>query len=114
MAERGEAGTGRMAEPNEIAQAAITLLKPVRTTAVIGQVLITAGPTHEPIDPVRYIANRSSGKQGYAIARAAADAGAAVTLISGPVNLPDPPRRQCHPRRKRARNAGSGRESLAR
>jgi phosphopantothenoylcysteine decarboxylase/phosphopantothenate--cysteine ligase len=54
-------------------------------------VLITSGPTHEPIDPVRYIANRSSGKQGHAIARAAADAGAEVTLVSGPVNVPDPP-----------------------
>lgn len=53
--------------------------------------LITAGPTHEPIDPVRYIANRSSGKQGYAIAAAAAAAGARVTLVSGPVNLPTPP-----------------------
>jgi phosphopantothenoylcysteine decarboxylase/phosphopantothenate--cysteine ligase len=55
------------------------------------RVVITAGPTHEPIDPVRYIANRSSGKQGYAIARAAAAAGADVTLVSGPVTLPDPP-----------------------
>jgi phosphopantothenoylcysteine decarboxylase/phosphopantothenate--cysteine ligase len=91
MAERGEAGTGRMAEPIEIAQAAITIIKPSRQTPLSGrQILITAGPTHEPIDPVRYIANRSSGKQGYAIARAAADAGAAVTLVSGPVNLPDP------------------------
>ena len=54
-------------------------------------VLVTAGPTHEPIDPVRYIANRSSGKQGYAIAAAAAAAGARVTLVSGPVNLPTPP-----------------------
>lgn len=54
-------------------------------------VLITAGPTHEPIDPVRYIANRSSGKQGFAIARAAAAAGARVTLVAGPVNLPTPP-----------------------
>ena len=54
-------------------------------------VLVTAGPTHEPIDPVRYIANRSSGKQGYAIAAAAAEAGARVTLVSGPVNLPAPP-----------------------
>jgi phosphopantothenoylcysteine decarboxylase/phosphopantothenate--cysteine ligase len=54
-------------------------------------VFITSGPTHEPIDPVRYIANRSSGKQGHAIAAAASRAGAAVTLISGPVNLPDPP-----------------------
>lgn len=54
-------------------------------------ILITAGPTHEPIDPVRYIANRSSGKQGFAIAAAAAAAGAQVTLVSGPVNLPTPP-----------------------
>jgi phosphopantothenoylcysteine decarboxylase/phosphopantothenate--cysteine ligase len=54
-------------------------------------ILVTAGPTHEPIDPVRYIANRSSGKQGYAIAAAAARAGARVTLVSGPVALPTPP-----------------------
>jgi len=54
-------------------------------------VLVTSGPTHEPIDPVRYIANRSSGKQGHAIAAAAARAGAEVTLVSGPVNLADPP-----------------------
>jgi phosphopantothenoylcysteine decarboxylase/phosphopantothenate--cysteine ligase len=54
-------------------------------------VLVTSGPTHEPIDPVRYIANRSSGKQGHAIAAAAAAAGAAVTLVSGPVQVPDPP-----------------------
>jgi phosphopantothenoylcysteine decarboxylase/phosphopantothenate--cysteine ligase len=53
-------------------------------------VLVTSGPTHEPIDPVRYIANRSSGKQGHAIAAAAAHAGADVTLVSGPVSLPDP------------------------
>jgi phosphopantothenoylcysteine decarboxylase/phosphopantothenate--cysteine ligase len=53
-------------------------------------VLITAGPTHEPIDPVRYIANRSSGRQGFAIAQAAARAGAQVTLIAGPVDLPTP------------------------
>ena len=53
--------------------------------------LVTAGPTHEPIDPVRYIANRSSGKQGFAIAAAAAAAGARVTLVAGPVSLPTPP-----------------------
>ena len=52
--------------------------------------IVTSGPTHEPIDPVRYIANRSSGKQGHAIAAAAAAAGAEVTLVSGPVNVPDP------------------------
>ena len=54
-------------------------------------VLITSGPTHEPIDPVRYLANRSSGKQGYALAVAAANLGANVTLVSGPVTLTDPP-----------------------
>jgi len=91
MAERGEAGTGRMAEPLEIAAAAEALLTPAPGPLTGKRVLITAGPTHEPIDPVRYIANRSSGKQGHAIARAAAQAGAAVTLVSGPVNLPDPP-----------------------
>jgi len=91
MAERGEAGTGRMAEPLEIVAAAAAMLEPAPGPLAGKRVLITSGPTHEPIDPVRYIANRSSGKQGHAIARAAADAGAAVTLVSGPVNVPDPP-----------------------
>ena len=91
MAERGEAGTGRMAEPTEIAAAADALLAPAAKPLGGKRVLITSGPTHEPIDPVRYIANRSSGKQGHAIARAAAEAGADVTLVSGPVNVPDPP-----------------------
>jgi phosphopantothenoylcysteine decarboxylase/phosphopantothenate--cysteine ligase len=91
MAEAGEAGVGRMAEPIEIASAAERLLRPPQPRPLAGKrVLITAGPTHEPIDPVRYIANRSSGKQGHAIAAAAAAAGAEVTLVSGPVNLPDP------------------------
>jgi phosphopantothenoylcysteine decarboxylase/phosphopantothenate--cysteine ligase len=91
MAEAGEAGIGRMAEPLEIAVAAERLLRPPRPRPLAGQrVLITAGPTHEPIDPVRYIANRSSGKQGFAIAAAAQAAGADVTLISGPVELDDP------------------------
>jgi len=90
MAEAGEGGTGRMAEPMEIADAAQNLLAHGR--ALDGKrVLVTSGPTHEPIDPVRYLANRSSGKQGHAIAAAAAAAGAAVTLISGPVSVPDPP-----------------------
>jgi len=94
MAESGERGKGRMAEPLEIAAAVEALLQ--GTSAAGGatlkgkRVLVTAGPTHEPIDPVRYIANRSSGKQGYAIAAAAAAAGAEVMLVSGPVNLPDP------------------------
>ena len=91
MAEAREAGVGRMAEPMEIAAAADRLLRPPRPRPLAGKrVLITAGPTHEPIDPVRYIANRSSGKQGFAIAAAAQAAGADVTLVSGPVDLRDP------------------------
>ena len=94
MAEAGEAGPGRMAEPVEIV-AAIEGLLAARSAAggaLAGRrILVTSGPTHEAIDPVRYLANRSSGKQGHAIARAAAEAGATVTLVSGPVKLPDPP-----------------------
>jgi len=91
MAEAGEAGIGRMAEPNEIVDAAERVLRPAGPRPLSGKrVLITAGPTHEPIDPVRYIANRSSGKQGFAIAAAAEAAGADVMLISGPVELDDP------------------------
>ncbi len=91
MAESGERGTGRMAEPLEIAAAAEKLLSAGAERPLAGKrLLVTSGPTHEPIDPVRYIANRSSGKQGHAIAAAAAAAGADVTLVSGPVNLPDP------------------------
>src|SRR5947209_9342441 len=91
MAEAGEAGVGRMAEPTEIASAAEHLLGSSRPHPLAGKrILITAGPTHEPIDPVRYIANRSSGKQGFAIAAAAQAAGAEVILISGPVELRDP------------------------
>jgi phosphopantothenoylcysteine decarboxylase/phosphopantothenate--cysteine ligase len=92
MAEAGERGFGRMAEPTEIADAAGKLLARAGAQPLKGKrVLVTSGPTHEPIDPVRYIANRSSGKQGHAIAAAAAIAGAEVTLVSGPVNIPDPP-----------------------
>jgi len=94
MAEHGEAGVGRMAEPLEIVAAVEARLRVGRETAALlsgRRVLVTAGPTHEPIDPVRYIANRSSGKQGFAIARAAAAAGAEATLVSGPVSLADPP-----------------------
>jgi phosphopantothenoylcysteine decarboxylase/phosphopantothenate--cysteine ligase len=91
MAEAGEAGVGRMAEPLEIASAAERFLRPPQPRLLADKrVLITAGPTHEPIDPVRYIANRSSGKQGFAIAAAAQAAGADVTLVSGPVQLGDP------------------------
>src|SRR5476649_1729867 len=92
MAEAGERGTGRMAEPLEIAAAAEKLLGVGSSQALQGRrILITSGPTHEPIDPVRYIANRSSGKQGHAIAAAAAAAGAEVVLICGPVSIADPP-----------------------
>ncbi|MGD9543490.1 MAG: bifunctional phosphopantothenoylcysteine decarboxylase/phosphopantothenate--cysteine ligase CoaBC [Methylocystis sp.] len=99
----GEYGPGRMSEPLEIVEAIEAALKQNTRLptpeglsphggALAGlHVLVTSGPTHEPIDPVRYIANRSSGRQGHAIAAAAARAGARVTLISGPVALSDPP-----------------------
>jgi phosphopantothenoylcysteine decarboxylase / phosphopantothenate---cysteine ligase len=91
MAEAGEAGVGRMAEPVEIAETVQRMLRPAPPRPLAGKrILVTAGPTHEPIDPVRYIANRSSGKQGYAIAAAAQRAGADVRLISGPVELDAP------------------------
>ena len=92
MAESNEAGVGRMSEPLEIVAAADAALSSSQADLPLAgrHVVITSGPTHEPIDPVRYIANRSSGKQGHAIAAAAAAAGAKVTLVSGPVNVPDP------------------------
>ena len=95
MAEKGEAGAGRMSEPLEITAAVEALFREADIAAgklpLAGRhVLITSGPTHEPIDPVRYIANRSSGKQGHALAKAAHEAGARVTLISGPAEAPDP------------------------
>lgn len=88
----GEYGPGRMAEPSAILAAiAAHFAQDTAPKPLAGRhVLITAGPTHEPIDPVRYIANRSSGKQGYALAEAARNAGARVTLVSGPVTLPAP------------------------
>ncbi|MBK8457889.1 MAG: bifunctional phosphopantothenoylcysteine decarboxylase/phosphopantothenate--cysteine ligase CoaBC [Phyllobacteriaceae bacterium] len=90
MAEAGEAGTGRMAEPLEIVAAAEALLDASPKPLSGRTILVTSGPTHEPIDPVRYIANRSSGKQGHAIAAALARLGATVKLVSGPVTIPDP------------------------
>ncbi|GBR27140.1 phosphopantothenoylcysteine synthase [Komagataeibacter oboediens DSM 11826] len=84
-----ESGPGRLAEPDDILSAILRLLHPDRPLAG-RRAMVTAGPTHEPIDPVRYIANRSSGTQGYAIAAALAAAGADVTLVSGPTTLPDP------------------------
>ncbi|WP_374633281.1 bifunctional phosphopantothenoylcysteine decarboxylase/phosphopantothenate--cysteine ligase CoaBC [Ferrovibrio sp.] len=100
-----EYGPGRMSEPMEILAAIEAhfaggsikagppvVLKPIAAQPLAGRkVIVTSGPTHEPIDPVRYIANRSSGKQGHAIAAALAKAGAEVILVSGPVSLPDPP-----------------------
>ena len=87
----GEYGPGRMTEPAAIADAIARLLSEKQKGPLSGRhVLITSGPTQEPLDPVRYIANRSSGKQGHALARAASEAGARVTLVSGPVTLPDP------------------------
>lgn len=85
----GEFGSGRMAAPMEIVAAIETTRKAARPLAG-RKALVTAGPTREAIDPVRYIANRSSGKQGYAIAAALAQAGADVTLVSGPTSLPTP------------------------
>jgi phosphopantothenoylcysteine decarboxylase / phosphopantothenate---cysteine ligase len=89
MAESGERGIGRMAEPEEIRDAVLSMLSdgPLKGK----RALVTAGPTLEAIDPVRFISNRSSGKQGYAIAAALAELGADVTLVSGPTNLAAPP-----------------------
>jgi len=84
----GEVGDGRMLEPDELLDELIAFFQP---KCLVGRrVLITAGPTFEPVDPVRGITNLSSGKMGFAIARAAAEAGAAVTLVAGPVHLPTP------------------------
>lgn len=90
MAESGEAGIGRMSEPLAIVAAIENLLAPQARPLAGKTIVMTSGPTHEPIDPVRYIANRSSGKQGHAIAAALARLGASVHLVSGPVNIPDP------------------------
>lgn len=84
----GEQGEGRMLEPNELVEAMAGLFQ----TGALGglRVLVTAGPTREAIDPVRFLSNRSSGRMGFAVARAAAEAGAIVRLITGPVALPTP------------------------
>ena len=92
-----EYGPGRMSEPPAIVEAIEALLSPSRAldgkrAPLAGKhAIVTSGPTHEPIDPVRYIANRSSGRQGHAIAASLAALGARVTLVSGPVSVPDPP-----------------------
>jgi phosphopantothenoylcysteine decarboxylase / phosphopantothenate---cysteine ligase len=87
----GEFGPGRMAEPHEILDAIGRLLSAKGPLSGY-KALVTAGPTHEPLDPVRFLGNRSSGKQGYAIAGALAEAGAETVLVSGPVELAAPPR----------------------
>src|SRR5712664_371908 len=84
----GETGYGRMLEPAQIAAEIEAFFAPKRLTGK--RVLVTAGPTEEPVDPVRVLTNASSGKMGYAVARAAQEAGAEVTLVSGPVSLPTP------------------------
>lgn len=89
MAESGERGRGRMAEPLDIVARVEDLLSGPKPLSGM-KAIVTSGPTHEPIDPVRYIANRSSGKQGHAIAAALARLGAEVTLVSGPVTIADP------------------------
>ena len=87
----GETGPGRMLEPNDIAAALLETPGKLRLQSLAGlKVVITAGPTREPIDPVRYITNRSSGKMGFAVAAAVREAGANVVLVSGPVALPTP------------------------
>ncbi|AQZ50137.1 bifunctional phosphopantothenoylcysteine decarboxylase/phosphopantothenate--cysteine ligase CoaBC [Martelella mediterranea] len=90
MAERGEAGTGRMAEPLEIVAAVEAFFDEAPKPLAGRRAIVTSGPTVEAIDPVRYIANRSSGRQGHAIAAALARLGAEVTLVAGPVNIADP------------------------
>ncbi|MFO7173739.1 MAG: bifunctional phosphopantothenoylcysteine decarboxylase/phosphopantothenate--cysteine ligase CoaBC [Bacillota bacterium] len=85
----GRYGKGRLPEPDVIVAAAMDLLRPRDLAG--RRVLVTAGPTREPLDPVRFLSNRSTGKMGYAIARAAAARGAEVVLVSGPTALPDPP-----------------------
>lgn len=93
----GEFGPGRMVEPGEILAAIIAMMEPKQQPLAGRKVVITAGPTREPIDPVRFISNHSSGKQGYAIARAAVELGAETVLVSGPVSIPIPPGAQMMP-----------------
>lgn len=89
----GETGPGRMLEPMELVNAASAAFCSGQLSGI--HVLVSAGPTREPIDPVRFISNRSSGRMGYALARAALEAGAKVTLVTGPVALPVPERADC-------------------
>lgn len=91
----GEFGMGRMAEPADIVRAIETLLRPAPRPLAGFRVLVTSGPTREAIDPVRFISNRSSGKQGHAIAAALAELGASTLLVTGPTNEPVPPGVTC-------------------
>jgi phosphopantothenoylcysteine decarboxylase/phosphopantothenate--cysteine ligase len=102
----GEVGAGRMAEPHEILAAIDQFFAPEPEPLRGRRALVTSGPTREAVDPVRYLSNHSSGKQGHAIAEALAEAGAQVTLVSGPVSLQPPPR-------VRVRHVLSAREMLA-
>ena len=86
----GEVGSGRLAEPHDILDAIERAAAAMSSRWPACKALVTSGPTHEPIDPVRYIANRSSGKQGHAIAAALAELGAETLLVSGPTREPDP------------------------
>jgi phosphopantothenoylcysteine decarboxylase / phosphopantothenate---cysteine ligase len=87
----GDEGMGRMAEPEEIADAVERAVAGGGGPLTGRRILVTAGPTHEPIDAVRFVGNRSSGKMGFAVAREASRRGAGVTLVAGPTHLPDPP-----------------------
>ena len=107
----GEYGPGRMAEPPAIVAAIAAALAPGPLAG--RHVLVTSGPTHEPIDPVRYIANRSSGRQGSAIAAALARRGARVTFVTGPAEAPRPAGRHRRRGRDRRRDARGGRGGAA-
>ena len=103
----GEIGAGRMWEPVKLAE---SLLEPPPNAGLLAglNVLITAGPTRERLDPVRYLTNRSSGKMGFAVAAAAREAGAHVTIVTGPVQLADAGRHHAHQRGERARHVRRG------
>jgi phosphopantothenoylcysteine decarboxylase/phosphopantothenate--cysteine ligase len=97
MAEPGETGIGRMAEPPAIIEALVAMLAPAATPLAGRRAIVTSGPTREPLDPIRYITNRSSGRQGHAIAASLARLGAEVHLVSGPVDILAPAGVTVHP-----------------
>ena len=108
----GAVGLGRLPEPDLIVEAVAGLLSPRDLAG--RKVLVTAGPTHEDFDPVRFLTNRSSGKQGYALARVAWRRGADVTLVSGPTSLPAPYGVKCVHGALRPGHAGGGQGALSR